>query len=75
MDEDGFCKDLLAVQGMGGAMVARQVSAVYEKLPSHVYCTNSVASFELMVPNLVIWSGLYLLREVDLCAYVVYQRR
>ncbi|CAM9443846.1 unnamed protein product [Pylaiella littoralis] len=25
VDEDGFCRDLLAVQGMSGAMVARQV--------------------------------------------------
>lgn len=26
VDEDGFCKDLLAVQAMSGAMVARQVT-------------------------------------------------
>lgn len=26
VDEDGFCKDLLAVQAMSGAMVARQAS-------------------------------------------------
>lgn len=32
VDEDGFCKDLLAVQAMSGAMVARQASVAERTL-------------------------------------------
>lgn len=80
VDDDGFCQDLMAVQGMSGAMIARQVSvrrSAIRPLQANISndffswststCVSAPCGLVVAEGSLFPWSGEAVLAPAQVC--------